>query len=124
MAATIIDAVIIIMLAGAIAYGFMISAKVRRLMAVLKELEPLVQEFSQAVDKSEQSVEQMKDSIEARKTQDQTDWQEEDVRAEDDAPAFASRRQPSSKMPGMQIVRDKKDLVRMFFEASRVESRT
>ena len=124
MAATIIDAVIIIMLAGAIAYGFMISAKVRRLMAVLKELEPLVQEFSQAVDKSEQSVEQMKDNIEAGKAQEAVHWQGGEERTQDDAPSFASRRQPSKKMPGMQVVRDKKDLVRMFFEASRVESRT
>lgn len=41
-----------------------------------------------------------------------------------DAPAFASRRpkQPAQpKLPGSQMVRDKKDLVRMFFDNSRGE---
>jgi hypothetical protein len=61
--AMIIDGVIIMLLIGSITYGYMVSRKVRLLMATLKELEPLVEEFSSAVDKSTHSVHQMRENI-------------------------------------------------------------
>jgi hypothetical protein len=124
MAATIIDGIIIALLLGSIAYGYSVSRRVQTLMAALKELEPLVQEFSTAVDKTEASVDQLRENIQHAEAQEQAGLF---ARAEDDAhdeePAFASRRVHHPKMPGMHLVGDKRDLVRMFFDASRTESR-
>lgn len=123
MAATITDILIIALLAGSIGYGVLITRKVQVLMATLEELEPLVREFSAAVDKSEASVTQMRESLEhgvpARVDED-TEDDDDDTEA---APAFASRRFAQRRMPGVQVVRDKQDLVRRFFETSRTESR-
>ncbi len=126
MTETIIDGFIIVLLAGAIGYGFMISTKVRRLMAVLEELEPMVEAFSNAVDKSETSVEAMKDNLDAQQAATQAEVDAGyavDTSPQEDAQTFSSSRGQAVRMPGMQIVKDKKDLVRMFFEASRSESR-
>ncbi len=126
MTETIIDGFIIVLLAGAIGYGFMISTKVRRLMAVLEELEPMVEAFSNAVDKSETSVEAMKDNLDAQQAATQAEADAGyavDISPQEDAQTFSSSRGQAVRMPGMQIVKDKKDLVRMFFEASRSESR-
>jgi len=116
MAATITDILIILLLIGSVGYGVMISRRVQRLMASLEELEPLVREFSEAVDKSESSVTALRDNLaEGLATQ-------EDA-GDDSAPAFSSRRQPQRRLPGVQVVRNKQDLVRRFFETSRSESR-
>lgn len=124
MTEIIIDGFIIVLLAGAIAYGFMISQKVRRLMAVLEELEPLVEAYSNAVDKSEHSVEAMKQNLDARQSAPETEpAPAREAAPEADAQTFSSSRGQNARLPGMQIVKDKKDLVRMFFEASRSESR-
>ena len=112
MAATLTDMLIIALLAGAIAYGYYVSRKVQVLMSALKELEPLVTEYSKAVDKSEASVSAMKQSLE-----EQPMFDEE----EEDEPMFATRRQARQRIPGVQVVRDKQDLVRRFFDASRAE---
>ena len=113
MAATLTDFLIIAMLVGAIAYGYFVSRKVQKLMGALKDLEPIIMEYSQAVDKSEASVAAMKQSLEERPYL---------VEEEDDEPMFATRRQSSrAKIPGVQVVKDKQDLVRRFFEASRTE---
>lgn len=113
MAATLTDLLIIALLTGAIAYGYYVSRKVHVLMGALKELEPLINEYSQAVDKSEASVAAMKQNLEERPMFDDA--------AEDDEPMFATRRQSRAKIPGVQVVRDKQDLVRRFFDASRAE---
>ena len=126
MAASIIDGFIIVLLAAAIGYGFFISMKVRRLMAVLEELGPLVDAFSSAVDKTEYSVDVMKESLEAGLVQENETRQTESVSGmseETGTLPFSSSRNSRPKIAGMQIVRDKKDLVRMFFETSRAESR-
>lgn len=111
MAATLTDLLIIALLTGAIAYGYYVSRKVHVLMGALKELEPLINEYSQAVDKSEASVAAMKQNLEARPM----------VEDDEDEPMFATRRQSRAKIPGVQVVRDKQDLVRRFFDASRAE---
>jgi hypothetical protein len=113
MAATLTDILIIALLTGAIAYGYYVSRKVHVLMGALKELEPLINEYSQAVDKSEASVAALKLNLEERPV-----FLDEE---EDDEPMFATRRQSRAKIPGVQVVRDKQDLVRRFFEASRTE---
>jgi len=118
MAATITDILIILLLAGSIGYGVMISRRVQKLMASLEALEPLVREFSDAVDKSESSVHALRDNLaEGLAAQAAAEA------AEDTAPAFSSRRQAQRRLPGVQVVRDKQDLVRRFFETSRSESR-
>jgi len=118
MAATITDILIILLLAGSVGYGVMISRRVQKLMASLEELEPLVREFSEAVDKSETSVNALRDNLAEGLAA-----QEDAAPGEDSAPAFSSRRQAQRRLPGVQVVRDKKDLVRRFFETSRSESR-
>ena len=118
MAATITDILIILLLAGSVGYGVMISRRVQKLMASLEELEPLVREFSEAVDKSETSVNALRDNLaEGLAAQDEA------ATNDDSAPAFSSRRQAQRRLPGVQVVRDKQDLVRRFFETSRSESR-
>ena len=112
MAATLTDIVIIALLTGAIAYGYYVSRKVQVLMGALKDLEPLINEYSQAVDKSEASVAAMRENLETRPAF---------VEDEEDEPMFATRRQARATIPGVQVVRDKQDLVRRFFEASRTE---
>lgn len=114
--ATIIDGVIILLLIGSISYGYIVSRKVRLLMTTLRALEPLVEEFSSAVDKSRDSVSQMRESIDVA----------EQVRQPEPAPesptpeptTFASRHAASGDLPGLRVMRDKKELVRAFFEKS------
>ncbi len=117
MAATITDILIIALLAGSVGYGVIISRRVQRLMASLEELEPLVREFSDAVDKSESSVNALRDNLAEGLAAHEAAEQAEE------APAFSSRRQSQRRLPGVQVVRGKQDLVRRFFETSRSESR-
>ena len=108
--AMIIDSVIILLLIISITYGYMVSRKVRLLMATLKDLEPLVEEFSSAVDKSHDSVGQMRESIEVA---------EQVHEPEPTTPiptSFASRRAAIAETPGVRVMRDKKEMVRAFFE--------
>ncbi len=121
MAATLTDMIIILLLAGCIGYGWYVSRKVQVLMGALKDLEPLVQEFSSAVDKSEESVHQLKLNLQEPPQPEGGARYFEEV--EDDEPMFATRRQPAERLPGVQVVRNKQDLVRRFFETSRQETR-
>lgn len=126
MAATITDLLILLLLAGSIGYGLVITRRVQRLMAALEELEPLVREFSKAVDKSESSVEALRENLEARRQEapEMPAPQPAADSAETMTPAFTSRRHPTPRrLPGVQVVRNKQDLVRRFFETSRSESR-
>ncbi len=113
MMATIIDTVTIGLLIGSITYGYLVSRKVRLLMATLRELEPLVVEFSSAVDKSEHSVAKMRENITVAERR-------PEPAPEPAEAAFSSRRAaPSSaEVTGLRVMRDKKELVRAFFENS------
>ena len=122
MAAMITDIFIIALLVGGIGYGVLISHRVQRLMATLKELEPAVREFSVAVDKSETSVSQMRETLENRAVADTAPDTKAET-AEEPAPAFSTRRYNAQRIPGVRVVRDKQDLVRRFFETSRSEKR-
>ncbi|MDK3016704.1 flagellar motor switch protein [Pseudodonghicola flavimaris] len=127
MAAMITDLLIILLLIGGIGYGIMISRRVQRLMTSLQELEPLVRAFSEAVDKSETSVAALRQNLDARQAATTEATPEEPAAAPDAEPAFASRRHATEparpRLPGVQVVRNKQDLVRRFFETSRTESR-
>ena len=120
MIATIIDGVIILLLMGSIGYGYMVSRRVRALTAMLKDLEPLVEEFSSAVNKSENSVSQMRESIDAVERSARAEAKFVQAEEANSAAAFASRRAaaPTPDVPGLRVMRDKKDLVRKFFETT------
>lgn len=118
MMTAIVDTVTILLLIGSITYGYLVSRKVRHLMLTLKELEPLVEAFSTAVDKSEYSVELMRENIEqAHRPPEYVPKPEpQDTRA-----AFSSRREAHAQpreVAGLHKVRDKKEMVRAFFESS------
>lgn len=118
MMTAIVDTVTILLLIGSITYGYLVSRKVRHLMLTLKELEPLVEAFSTAVDKSEYSVELMRENIEQahRPPVDVPEPEPQDTRA-----AFSSRREAHAQpreVAGLHKVRDKKEMVRAFFESS------
>ena len=118
MMAAIIDTVTILLLIGSITYGYLVSRKVRHLMQTLHELEPLVEAFSLAVDKSEYSVVKMRESIEDAQRHPQRD-PEPLPRPEEGT--FSSRREPpvaTREVAGMRVMRDKKEMVRAFFESS------
>ncbi|WP_282025168.1 flagellar motor switch protein [Limimaricola cinnabarinus] len=52
----LIDAMILAMLAGVLAYAWMVDRRVRFLMETLRELQPMISAYAAAVDKSEESV--------------------------------------------------------------------
>ncbi|MCP1167665.1 hypothetical protein NHG85_03815, partial [Limimaricola sp. ASW11-118] len=52
----LIDAMILAMLAGVLAYAWMVDRRVRGLMETLRELQPMITAYAAAVDKSEESV--------------------------------------------------------------------
>ncbi|MGR3464797.1 flagellar motor switch protein [Limimaricola sp.] len=54
--AVLIDAVILLMLAGVLGYAFMVDRRVRSLMETLRELQPMITAYSAAVDRSEETV--------------------------------------------------------------------
>ncbi|MBA96747.1 MAG: flagellar motor switch protein [Sulfitobacter sp.] len=122
MVATIIDSLIVVLLIGSIGYGYMVSMKLRHLMATLKELQPLVEEFSSAVDKSEQSVNNMRENIEVAQRKPEPVEEPTPAERQPGAAAFASRRAPTKpdgpERTGVRVVRDKKEMVRAFFENS------
>lgn len=121
MAAAITDVLIIALLVCSIGYGYLVSRRVQTLMKVLENLEPLVGEFSQAVDKSEASVSEMRRNLEdeVAHADGSTDQGAETAK---EAPAFSSWRGGKRKLPGVQVVRNKQDLVRRFFESTHGET--
>ncbi|NRB02713.1 MAG: flagellar motor switch protein [Rhodobacteraceae bacterium] len=128
MTAIIVDAIIMCLLAGSLAYGYRVSRKVQVLMQTLKELEPLVEQFSWAVDKSEQSVNTMRASISDAERVEKT--LENARRAPEPQPEprdkqkgldmpFLRKRAAEPEFPGVKLVQDKNDLVKRFFELTR-----
>ena len=114
----LINAIILVSLVGLMAYGVVITRRVKKLMLVLEEMEPLVVAFSAAVDKSQLSVEEMKDAVaEAQKAP-----ALEPTPAQEPAPAltFNSRRAAPKAPMGLTRVAGKAELVKSFFEQTRV----
>ena len=122
MIAGITDAIIIVLLAGTTLYGYWVSRKVKKLMSALNELEPLVQAYAMAVDKSEDSVNLMRSGVVAAATAKATADLEK-VEPLKEEPEFHPRRSAPENGLGIQSLSDKKDLVRGFFEQTRMELR-
>lgn len=123
MVAVITDAVIVMMLIGGILYAHMVNRKVKRLVAALRELEPAVKEFSRAVDKSEASVSQMQRSLTQAITNDPPSRSAEMSSGTADQALFSSRRVAEVRDMGVKVIRDKQDLVRQFFDATRTREK-
>ncbi|OOY04403.1 hypothetical protein BMI87_12730 [Thioclava sp. F28-4] len=118
MMSMLINAVILVSLVGLMAYGVVITRRVKKLMLVLEEMEPLVAAFSAAVDKSQLSVEEMKEAVaEAQKAP-----APEPAPAQEAAPVltFNSRRAAPKAPMGLTRVTGKAELVKSFFEQTRV----
>jgi len=123
MMATIIDSLIVVLLIGSIGYGYVVSMKLRKLTATLKQLEPLVEQFSSAVDKSEQSVHHMRESIET--AQRAPAPVEAPPPPAETAASFAIRRatkQAPAERNGVRVGRDRKEQVRASFRYSSRET--
>ncbi len=118
MAAIIIDAVIILMLTGGIAFAWIVNSRVKRLMNLMHELEPTVQQFSLAVDKSEHSVAQMQRSLTDELSKREEQAEEPAVQE----PLFTTGRVTGTRDVGVRVIRNKQDLVRRFFDVPRTES--
>lgn len=118
MAAMIIDAVIILMLAGGIVFAWVVNSRVKRLMNLMHELEPTVQQFSLAVDKSEHSVAQMQRSLAEGLTEREEAREEPKIKE----PLFTTGRVTETRDVGVRVIRNKQDLVRRFFDVPRAES--
>ncbi len=117
----LIDFSILALLAGVLAYAWLVDRRVRRLVALLRELEPVVGAFSAAVDKSEDSVSAMKSVADSLETMGQRkpEFHRSSMLREDPAPAFRSSRHPSARPAGVASVSGKADLVRSFFDTVR-----
>ena len=133
MMSVLINGLFVVMLAVMMLYGVVITRRVRKLMAVLAEMEPLVREFSAAVDKTEQSVSRIRTAA--------RDLAGEPAAAPDSraepglAVTFTSRRHQPVANPiagpiagpipgpiaGMTRVTGKADLVKSFFERGRMQ---
>lgn len=114
MMSLLIDGLILLLLAGTLAYAFLVDRRVRNLMAVLQELQPMVGAFSDAVDKSESSVNALRAAAQ--------DMAQEAARvpAAAEAPARpAAKAARRVSPPGVTRVSGKTDLVRSFFESTR-----
>ncbi|WP_109468040.1 flagellar motor switch protein [Albibacillus kandeliae] len=117
----LIDFSILALLAGVLAYAWLVDRRVRRLVALLRDLEPVVGAFSAAVDKSEDSVSAMKSVADSLETMGQRkpEFHRSSMLREDPAPAFRSSRHPSARPAGVASVSGKADLVRSFFDTVR-----
>lgn len=116
MMAAIIDGVIIVLLIGSIAFGYLVSRKVRLLTATLQDLEPLVVAFSTAVDKSELSVAHLRESIVEVERQDEAAVANTEA---EPTPSFrGGARFGQNARSGVRTVRDKQELVRAFFDTA------
>lgn len=121
--AFLIDIVILALLAGTLAYAFLVDRRVRNLVRILRDLEPVVGEFSAAVDKSEDSVSALRSisrSLEegggpARRMPPGPRARPTD----EDGPAFRTTRQAPERPAGVASVTGKADLVRGFFDTVR-----
>ena len=114
----VIDLLILVLLAGTVAYAFLVERRVRALMQVLGELEPMVGEFSAAVDKSETSVGMLRSLAQALPAS--MSGRAAQKSGEPADAAFArSGREGAARPVGVRRITGKSDLVRDFFEAAR-----
>ncbi|MCR8550515.1 flagellar motor switch protein [Salipiger sp. P9] len=110
-----IDVAILVLLAGTMAYAWIVDRRVRLLMQVLKDMEPMIGTFSAAVDRSESTVSALR-SIGQPPLGSPRQPAPEAPREE---PAFRTTRERPSRPIGATPVPGKSELVRGFFETVR-----
>ena len=115
------DVLIVIFLIGGIFYANLVNRRVKRLMDLLRELEPAVQQFSHAVDKSELSVAKMQHSLSETLSRHDKSHRSSMASTADEPPLFSSQRIADVRDMGVRVIRDKQELVRQFFDTTRNE---
>lgn len=122
MVSMILDLTIVALLGGCLIYGFLVSRKLKKFSAVLAGLDPMITEFSQAVDKSETSARMVKESLIESAKQSAAPAKSEPV------PEPAKKVElglfSSTHRSQKSEVNKRRDLIKGFFEASRVEAQT
>lgn len=112
----LIDLLILGLLAGTLGYAFIVDRRVRKLMNVLREMEPMVGKFSEAVEKTEDSVSLLKQvSDRVRNPMPTFQHSEKDS---GEVVSFRTSREKAQKPAGVTKVTGKADLVRGFFETA------
>ncbi|WP_375176155.1 flagellar motor switch protein [Pseudooceanicola sp.] len=112
----LIDLLILGLLGGTLGYAFIVDRRVRKLMIVLREMEPMVGKFSEAVDKTEDSVsllKQVSDRVRSPAPSFQRGGEEAGQ-----VVSFRTSREKAQKPAGVTKVTGKADLVRGFFETA------
>ena len=105
---TVIDILILSLLAATVVYAFFVERRVRALMQALHEMHPTVMAFSHAVDRTENSVAALRSSA-------QETLAASDARRQDEP--FKTRRQkPPSEALRIAV---KAELIKGFFESAR-----
>ena len=105
---TVIDIVILGLLAATVVYAFFVERRVRALMHALHEMHPTVMAFSHAVDRTEDSVAALRSSAQETLAASNTRPRDE---------PFKTRRQkPASDTVRVPV---KADLIKGFFESAR-----
>lgn len=112
----LIDLLILGLLAGTLGYAFIVDRRVRKLMSVLREMEPMVGKFSEAVDKTEDSVSLLKQVTE--KVRAPMPGFQQAERDKGEVVSFRTSREKVQKPAGVTKVTGKADLVRGFFETA------
>lgn len=112
----LIDLLILGLLAGTLGYAFIVDRRVRKLMSVLREMEPMVGKFSEAVEKTEDSVSLLKQVSDKVRSPLPTFQHAE--RDSGEVVSFRTSREKVRKPAGVTKVTGKADLVRGFFEAA------
>lgn len=127
MMSLVIDGLLIVMLAGTLAYAMTVHRKLRRLISVLQNLEPVVNQFSAAVDKSEQSVSNMKTAAQKAALHVEVEPVVHQVQPREGATFRTQRPKPLASLPrlrdievpGATRISGKADLVKSFFDTNR-----
>lgn len=119
----VIDVAVLILLVGTLGYAWVVDRRVRKLMVVLREMEPMIGSFSQAVERSESTVSALRAAREAQpraraeaRVETRSEPRPEAARKE---PAFRSSRERPSRPPEATPLNGKSELVRGFFETVR-----
>ncbi|GGG67821.1 hypothetical protein GCM10011415_13630 [Salipiger pallidus] len=115
----VIDVAVLVLLVGTLGYAWVVDRRVRKLMVVLREMEPMIGSFSQAVERSESTVSALRAAREAQpraRTETRSETRTEAARKE---PAFRSSRERPSRPPEATPLNGKSELVRGFFETVR-----
>ena len=115
----IINGLILALLTGSIGYTYLMDLRVRKLLVVLKEMEPMVGQFSKAVKQSETSLEKFKQATEsdkaAAKSIKSTNTVSDSV-ANKKKLTFETNRKPLQNHIGQISLPGKSELVKSFFK--------